>query len=63
VIPAYHLFDLSGNYDVNSSFFIRAGINNLLNEKYFTRRSGGYPGPGIMSAEPRNFFLTVGLKL
>jgi len=48
---------------VNSSFFIRAGINNLLNEKYFTRRSGGYPGPGIMSAEPRNFFLTVGLKL
>ena len=63
VIPAYHLFDLSGNYDVNASFFIRSGINNLLNEKYFTRRSGGYPGPGLMPAEPRNFFLTVGLKL
>jgi Fe(3+) dicitrate transport protein len=63
VIPAYHLFDLSGNYDLNSSFFIRAGINNLLNEKYFTRRAGGYPGPGLMTAEPRNLFLTFGVKL
>ncbi|MFM9020053.1 MAG: TonB-dependent receptor family protein [Sediminibacterium sp.] len=63
IIPAYHLFDLSGSYDVNASFFIRSGINNLLNEKYFTRRAGGYPGPGIMSAEPSNFFLTVGMKL
>jgi Fe(3+) dicitrate transport protein len=42
---------------------LKAGINNLLNEKYFTRRSSGYPGPGILAAEPRNFFLTVGLKL
>jgi Fe(3+) dicitrate transport protein len=35
----------------------------VLSEKYFTRRAGGYPGPGIMPAEPRNFFITVGVKL
>lgn len=62
-IPAYHLVDLSGSFDFNASFFIRAGINNLLNEKYFTRRAGGYPGPGLMTAEPRNLFLTIGVKL
>lgn len=62
-IPAYHIADLSGSYDFSTSFFIRGGINNLLNEKYFTRRAGGYPGPGIMSAEPRNIFITIGIKL
>ncbi len=62
LIPSYKLVDLSGTYKFNEKFFIKSGINNLLGEKYFTRRSGGYPGPGIMPAEPRNFFVTVGVK-
>jgi Fe(3+) dicitrate transport protein len=61
-IPAYQLVDMSSNYHVNNHLFIKAGINNLFNKKYFTRRAGGYPGPGLMPAEPRNFFVTVGLK-
>ena len=63
VIPAYDVVDLSGTWRFNDRFFLKAGINNLLNEKYFTRRAGGYPGPGIMPAEPRNGFVTVGAKL
>jgi len=63
VIPSYQLVDISGTYKINTILFIKGGINNLLNEKYFTRRAGGYPGPGVMSAEPRNFFLTLGAKL
>ncbi len=62
IIPAYQLTDFSGNYTINEKFFIKSGINNLFNKKYFTRRAGGYPGPGLMPAEPRNFFVTVGLK-
>jgi Fe(3+) dicitrate transport protein len=62
-IPAYDIVDLSGTFRINDKFFLKGGINNLFNEKYFTRRAGGYPGPGIMSAEPRNGFLTVGAKL
>ena len=62
IIPAYQLLDLSSGYNVNDNFFIKAGVNNLGNVKYFTRRAGGYPGPGLMPAEPRNFFVTVGLK-
>jgi Fe(3+) dicitrate transport protein len=62
-IPAYDIVDLSGTFRINDKFFLKGGINNLLNEKYFTRRAGGYPGPGIMPAEPRNGFVTVGAKL
>jgi Fe(3+) dicitrate transport protein len=61
-IPSYQLADLSSSYTVNKQLFIKTGINNLFNKKYFTRRAGGYPGPGLMPAEPRNFFVTVGLK-
>jgi Fe(3+) dicitrate transport protein len=62
LIPSYDLMDVSGTYRFNERFFLKGGVNNLFGEKYFTRRSGGYPGPGLMAAEPRNFFLTVGAK-
>ena len=61
-IPAYDLLDISGTLKFNERFFMKGGINNLLNEKYFTRRASGYPGPGLMTAESRNFFITAGLK-
>jgi Fe(3+) dicitrate transport protein len=63
LIPAYDLVDISGTYKFTEKFFVKSGINNLLGEKYFTRRAGGYPGPGLMAAEPRNFFMTLGVKL
>jgi Fe(3+) dicitrate transport protein len=62
-IPAYKLVDVSGTYKFNEKFFVKGGVNNLLNEKYFTRRASGYPGPGLMPAEPINYFVTVGVKL
>jgi Fe(3+) dicitrate transport protein len=63
LIPSYQVIDISGTYNFNTQFFVKGGINNLMNEKYFTRRSSGYPGPGLLAAEPRNFFVTVGVKL
>jgi Fe(3+) dicitrate transport protein len=63
LIPSYSVVDMSGTYKLSEQFFVKAGVNNLFNEKYFTRRAGGYPGPGVLSAEPRNFFFTVGVKL
>ena len=61
-IPSYQIVDASATYKFNERFFVKGGLNNLFDEKYFTRRAGGYPGPGVMSADPRNFFLTVGAK-
>jgi Fe(3+) dicitrate transport protein len=62
LIPAYDLVDVSGTYKFNERLFLKGGVNNLLGEKYFTRRAGGYPGPGLMAAEPRNLFMTLGAK-
>lgn len=62
-VSAYDVVDLSGTYRFNERLFVKGGINNLLDARYFTRRAGGYPGPGIMPAEPRNGFLTIGAKL
>ena len=62
-IPSYHIFDFSAGFKINTSFTIKSGINNLLNEKYFTRRSSGYPGPGILPGDGRTFFISLGAKL
>jgi len=62
LIPSYTITDLSATYRVEKYTF-KGGINNLSNEKYFTRRSGGYPGPGLMPSDARSFYLSLGMKL
>jgi Fe(3+) dicitrate transport protein len=62
LIPSYTVIDLSGTYNFSGKLNLKAGVNNLSNVMYFTRRTGGYPGPGILPAEGRGFFVTVGAK-
>ena len=62
LIPAYHVMDLSAEYRL-SRYRASAGVNNLLDHDYFTRRATGYPGPGIIPAEGRSFYLTLGVEL
>lgn len=62
IIPSYTITDLTATYRVNNNLNIKTGINNLTNEKYFTRRAGGYPGPGALPSDGRNFFISVGAK-
>lgn len=62
VIPAYQVQDLSASWNVWKQHSLKAGVNNLTNENYFTRRAGGYPGPGIMPADGRTFYATLALK-
>lgn len=61
-IPAYTVGDIALSYKMKNYNFA-AGINNVADTKYFTRRAGGYPGPGLMPAEPRSFYVSFGLKL
>jgi Fe(3+) dicitrate transport protein len=60
-VPAYTVADVNLSYTVKQ-FVIKAGINNLFNERYFTRRAGGYPGPGILPAEARNAWISLGFS-
>ena len=61
-IPSYSILDLSTSYYFKN-FTFESGVNNLLNEKYFTRRATGYPGPGIIPSSPRTFYLTIEIKI
>lgn len=60
-IPAYTVFDLSATYRINN-YSIKAGINNLSDESYFTRRTDEYPGPGIIPATGRSFYVGFSAK-
>jgi Fe(3+) dicitrate transport protein len=60
-IPAYDVFDLSLSYTYKLAK-LETGVNNLFDKSYFTRRSSGYPGPGIIPSLPRNYYLTLQLK-
>jgi len=62
LIPAYRVQDLSASWNFWKQHSVKAGVNNLTDARYFTRRAGGYPGPGILPADGRTFYLTAALK-
>jgi len=60
MIPSYHILDLSSSFSFkNTKLFF--GINNILDNYYFTRRATGYPGPGIIPSQNRNYTITLQL--
>lgn len=62
VIPAYYVADLTFNYRFWKMKFA-AGVENITDNRYFTRRATGYPGPGIIPASARTFFITASIKI
>lgn len=62
LIPSYHLFDCFSVIKLKNKVEVKWGINNILNTKYFTRRSSSYPGPGLLPGDGRTFFVTIGIK-
>ncbi len=63
IIPSYTITDITAAYKLVKGIKIKAGINNAFDKTYFTRRAGGYPGPGALPADGRTFFVSVGAKL
>jgi Fe(3+) dicitrate transport protein len=62
-LAAYQLLDFNLAYTFKENYLFRAGINNLTNEMYATRRAGGYPGPGILPGAGRSFYFSLGIRL
>lgn len=62
LIPSYQVWDATLGYHFGK-FDLKGGVNNFLNARYFTRRATGYPGPGILPAEGRNWFLSANVKI
>ena len=63
ILDDYRVLDLSTEYKFLKNYNIRAGINNLFDEEYATRRAGGYPGPGVLPGEGRTLYISIGAKL
>lgn len=62
IIPAYAVADLSAGWSWRW-LLVEASCNNLFDARYFTRRADAYPGPGIIPADGRGWYVTVGVKL
>lgn len=62
IIPHFHTFDFTGAYHWKH-WQATLSINNFTNTRYFTRRTSGFPGPGIIPSEGRALFLSVQYKL
>lgn len=62
-IPSYSIYDLNVKFQTKKNLSIKLTINNLTNSKYFTRRAGGYPGPGGMPSDGRSILVTLDVKI
>jgi Fe(3+) dicitrate transport protein len=63
IIPAYYVMDISAEYKINRTWALSSSINNLTDNRYYTRRADSYPGPGIVPADGRSFYLTLQVTL
>ncbi|MCX7697310.1 MAG: TonB-dependent receptor [Bacteroidales bacterium] len=62
LVPLYRLWDVSLSAELSKNVTFLMQINNLLDEKYFTKRPQFYPGPGIWPSEGRTLRFTLHVK-
>lgn len=60
-IPAYTVLDVSTTYKFDR-YALKAGINNIADKAYFTRRTDEYPGPGILPSPGRSFYVGISAR-
>lgn len=63
LVPSWHVWDWAADYRFGKFYHISAGVNNLANVAYFNRRINMYPGPGILPADGRTFYISLGIKI
>jgi Fe(3+) dicitrate transport protein len=59
-LAAYQVMDASLTYKFLKYYNLKAGVNNLTDEKYASRRATGYPGPGILPGNGRTLYFSLG---
>lgn len=60
-IPFYYVMDITTSYTYKF-LKLSCSVNNLSNNKYFTRRAESYPGPGIIPSDGISVFGTIAFK-
>lgn len=59
-LSGYRVMDASLCCRFMEHYNFKAGVNNITNEKYATRRATGYPGPGILPGNGTTVFVSLG---
>mgnify|MGYP006075759265 CR=1 FL=1 len=62
IIPSYYTVDFNATYKWEI-LKLQVALNNVTNNKYFTQRADGYPGPGILPADAFNANVTLSLEI
>jgi Fe(3+) dicitrate transport protein len=60
-VPAYTVVDANTSYTF-SHVRLHAGVSNLFDRSYFTKRPTFYPGPGVWPSDGRTFQLSTTLR-
>ncbi len=63
LVPEYGIWDLNLSFKISSALGLKAGINNITNKQYFTKRPTGYPGQGVWSSDGRSFVCSVQMRI
>ena len=63
LVPSYGILDLNFSFRFADYFVLKAGINNLLDHQYFTKRPLFYPGPGVWSSDGRSIVVSLGFRI
>lgn len=63
LVPAYWLLDLNASYRISNRVIMRASLNNLTDNQYFTKRPSFYPGPGVWPSDGRTANVTLAVKM
>lgn len=62
LVPSYTVLDYAGQLAIGPAYQISFGIDNVANTRYFTKRTGEYPGPGILPGAARSVYLGIGAR-
>ncbi|GGA97963.1 TonB-dependent receptor family protein [Puia dinghuensis] len=60
IIPDYTVLDWAATVKLSAQYHLKGGVNNLTDRAYFTKRTTEYPGPGIIPALRRSFYVSFG---
>lgn len=59
IVPSYTVVDLTASRRIGERLRLRAGVSNIGDRRYFTKRPAFYPGPGVWPSDGRSAQLGI----
>jgi Fe(3+) dicitrate transport protein len=62
-LDGYGVLDANVGVNLPAGFRVEGACSNVMNVRYATRRAEGYPGPGLIPADGRGYYITAIWKM